>query len=210
MTARTERFRTAWRDGTLLNAFPVAVLLPLFLLGLTNDRPQSFSILDPAAPVWLESAARWCAALFVVYFPIVAYLRRQQSNAFNQIGTLAYCISLAPLSLGFLTHQMQWQIFTPSCGAPTVSDYHWFILDNLAKGALADIMESFHLNIYRCPPDPESIVASISTFLVRLFSTAVVLYTMAKVYRRWRRKIIRVQQDALYDPVNRDREPNLG
>ena len=41
-------------------------------------------------------------------------------------------------------------LFFPECAAATVKDYYLFVLDNLAKGVLVDVLESYNINLYRC------------------------------------------------------------
>jgi hypothetical protein len=97
------------------------------------------------------------------------------------IGT----ILMLPMFLAALSF-LGLDFFGASCNPPKMRDYTMLALDSLAKGMLLDFMESYDLHIYRCKPNAV-ISAQTVIFLIRTFSSVILLWFVARVYRSWRR-----------------------
>lgn len=74
--------------------------------------------------------------------------------------------------------------FFSGCAQPTPWDYYLYVLDCLAKGALFDLMESYSLSLYTCEPNAQSFVVSTTTFVLRVFSASVIVWAVARTWRR--------------------------
>ena len=91
----------------------------------------------------------------------------------SMLFLLGFCtfVGSLPGMLAGLTTSLGILLFDGSCLSPTIRDVAWLVLDNLVKGALLDIMESFHIDFFTCPVNCQSWAASTIVFSVRLLST---------------------------------------
>ncbi len=108
----------------------------------------------------------------------------------------AILLPLALLSFPFLLLVVDWfwshSILDPACGGRAVSDYFLLAIDNLAKGLALDLLESFHIDLYACPPRANSFIASSSIFAIRSFTSYILIYAVIKLYgsRQFKRDMI--------------------
>ncbi len=93
-----------------------------------------------------------------------------------------------PLVLIMLSTLGLINIFNVACGSIYVRDFYWFILDNIAKGAIIDFMQSYNINIYSCAQNNNFITSTI-VFTIRIFSTYVVIWLGITAYKAIRQPI---------------------
>ena len=115
----------------------------------------------------------------------VGLLSRLRSNSFIMALIAAHAVAFLPfllllLSVGFGIPRL-------SCAQPRMIDFTWLAYDSIAKGLLLDFMESFHLDLHtdRCRPLKESWGTSTIIFLLRGFSTYVVVWLLYRLSMRF-------------------------
>jgi hypothetical protein len=74
------------------------------------------------------------------------------------------------------------QLFDDQCRNPQMVQVTWLVIDSMAKGALLDLMESFHINLSACAPNRHSWTASSIIFLIRGFSTYFVVWSIMMLW----------------------------
>jgi hypothetical protein len=72
-------------------------------------------------------------------------------------------------------------LYFPACDGLGPRDYYLFVLDCLAKGAILDFFESYHIDLYRCAPARHSFTVSTTVFLVRAFATSTFFWCLLLV-----------------------------
>jgi hypothetical protein len=63
---------------------------------------------------------------------------------------LQWPLAFIPFGVMMLDKAASWSLLDPACATGSISDYFLLTLDSLAKGALIDFFESFHINLYAC------------------------------------------------------------
>jgi uncharacterized membrane protein YidH (DUF202 family) len=66
-------------------------------------------------------------------------------------------------------------LFTNSCDNPRGRDYYWYVFDNIVKGAILDLFQSYHINFWTCEPDKTKIVSSVSFFIRSVVTYVLIL-----------------------------------
>jgi hypothetical protein len=99
------------------------------------------------------------------------------------VGLLLLTTIVFMLSLAALDAFTGGVILDTSCSSRTYREYGWFVLDSLAKGTIVDLLESFEIDLYRCPP-AKTIYAKAATFLIRSYSTYVVVWWLFRFMKR--------------------------
>jgi hypothetical protein len=81
------------------------------------------------------------AALLIalVLFPIYRKRLKDRERHVSQFTNSLIYLAIIPYALTCLTPNL----FVASCGVPHVSDFFWYTVDNVAKGALIDVLQSF-------------------------------------------------------------------
>jgi hypothetical protein len=95
-------------------------------------------------------------------------------------------VAFIPWVLAVLHVTGLFQLFPPAaCPGPEIRDFHLFVLDNIAKGAFIDLVQSFHISLAHCSPS-DSYVASGVSFMLRLYTSAIMVAAAVKAWRIWR------------------------
>lgn len=143
---------------------------------------------DDAAEILFWGAAFSVMVTGLVVFILINRIFKQTVGMTVLYGGLPTLFYL-PLSLLFfpsalfLADQM-WgaQLFDPACGAARVPDYFLLAADGLVKGFALDFMESFHIDLFSCRANPDSVVASTFVFLMRCFTSYVLVFAIVQIY----------------------------
>lgn len=105
----------------------------------------------------------------------------------SAVGVAVYfCFStfFAFFATVFLAHYyFSLDVFDPTCRTITSVDYSWFVWDALAKGATFDVLESFNIDLYRCRPNKNSVVASVLQLIFRSISSLVLVVLLFDIAR---------------------------
>jgi hypothetical protein len=143
-------------------------------------------------------AALTMLMLFVALF-LLLYRRQRMAFGATRVGEprsvamMLLMIGILPFALIATDMLTGWQLLDPSCSARHVPDYFWLTLDSLAKGAVLDVLESFHIDFYACGASRQSLIASAEVFGMRTFTTYIVVFGLVQIYSnnvRMRRDII--------------------
>jgi hypothetical protein len=124
--------------------------------------------------------------MLVIFILVVKFLKEfslddRPSDApevvkyFISFEMLLLAVLTLPLFLSAVATTFSLQLLDPACPTPRLKEYTWLVLDSVAKGMLLDLMESFHIDIHTCGPNDRSYVASTVVFLIRSFSTYIVV-----------------------------------
>jgi hypothetical protein len=90
--------------------------------------------------------------------------------------------ALPPLVAGIST-TLRVELLDKSCGSPQMRDVAWLVIDSLAKGALVDFMESFHVDLHTCPANRHSWATSIIVFTIRMISTLGFVWYLSRLLK---------------------------
>lgn len=206
-------FRQTWaRVWPYLRKMLVAIGAILLILTIVVYGSVAFS----DEPLAFERTARDVTVVAFVYVvPIGIFvlwrmfkIRHRAADEVTASGwgdTFFFMLFIANLALGLslllaaLAYSFSLTIFNPeTCPNPAVKDVSWLVMDSFAKGVLFDLMESFQLDLN---PDgnPCQLVregnasywfTSSYIFLIRLFSTYMVVWFILRVWQRWRPALV--------------------
>jgi hypothetical protein len=123
------------------------------------------------------------AALFVGLVLILLY-RKMLRDRDRHVGQFTNSMILSGMVPFFLTCYAP-TLFVPACGVPHVSDFFWYTLDNVAKGALIDVLQSFHIDFFACEPRRVFWVSCIN-LAIRSYVSAIVVWFGVRALMRWR------------------------
>jgi len=99
------------------------------------------------------------------------------------LGTSGAFLFALPLGLGMVDKDAGVGfLLDSSCRDLSYRDYHWYLLDSLAKGAVLDFLESFDINLWTCPPRKTPLVGLI-TFAIRTCMTTLSLWLLVHWWR---------------------------
>jgi hypothetical protein len=139
---------------------------------------------------WLKSPLpddKVSLALILLFFLVAATVGALLSREFRAESWLA-ALTLFPsayflsaISLKYLDLQLGPFLFAAGC-TPHVSDYFYYVLDNIAKGAVLDFLQSFGINLWKCSPQRGVVVGTI-TFALRSYTTYVVIFALVRFWR---------------------------
>ena len=93
-----------------------------------------------------------------------------------------YVAAFLPIMISILVTYAGVQLFDDQCRDPQMAQVTWLVIDSMAKGALLDFMESFHIDLSACAPNRHSWTASSIIFLIRGFSTYFVVWAIMMLW----------------------------
>ena len=126
---------------------------------------------------------------YVTYLPVRTY------------SLIQFPLAFIPVSIMMIDRALSWSLLNPACATQSTRDYFLLSLDALAKGAVIDLFESFHVDVFACGPNKDSVVASLIVFAVRSFSTYVMVYSVVRVFLRHAQLTEAAARRAQTDPV---------
>jgi hypothetical protein len=89
-----------------------------------------------------------------------------------------------PIGLVMLDQARGVTIFGEQCPTASLSDYSYFVLDNFAKGALIDVLQSFNIDLYRCAPVKSNLYVSLCNLFLRSYMTYIVVWAFLGIWVR--------------------------
>jgi hypothetical protein len=164
-----------------------AIALAIFPVGLSGLGDDMFTP-GPAARISSDTAKLIFGGFGVVAIIFLMWVHhgsRQRLPVTTPLLTLSHFVSAAafiPFVLIGLT-VLGWSLFPATC-TPRVSDYFWFTFDNLAKGAIVDLFESFGVDFNTCQPKRDVFVGS-ANFAIRSYSTYFLVMLALRVWQQW-------------------------
>ena len=184
----------------LVAAILIGGLLYLLYYALRTDfsalpanQYMNLNLPAPAYDVWF---IYWIVR-FVIFNPMLtfgllavclAFAIRRSSDmptslelALTLVASL-YVAAFLPIIISILVAYAGIQLFDAACPNPQMAQVTWLVIDSMAKGALLDLMESFHIDLSACAPNKASWAASSIVFLIRAFSTYFVVWAVMKLW----------------------------
>lgn len=112
--------------------------------------------------------------------------RNNDSTIFNKIALLALVFTMMPYVFQS-TDQISPYLFNRDNCEPTLHDYALYVADNIAKGFIVDILESYRINLWElrgCEPNRSFFVGTLS-LLIRSLVSFGVIYLAVKIWKRY-------------------------
>jgi hypothetical protein len=175
---------TLRRTLTWMTIVDVFVIL-VFYWGIREHAPAREQSLSPLSIIAVLLIVAGMAVCFAYYRLVV--IRREGGT---HMEALALVLLATPLLVVLLIDViMDADIFekTGRCAAPSVRDYYLYVSDNIAKGVLIDLMQSYGIDLFECRPKRSWEVGTLN-FLIRSYSTYLVIWAAAQLWVAWRRR----------------------
>lgn len=129
---------------------------PLNAVALDPDHLQTANI--------FEFIVRYTAVVSLAGGAIL-YRRWIKEHTSLSLAVLFFVLSIVPINIESIDRYAPFLF--PEQGCPHhSSDYFWYVFDNVLKGALLDLLESYHLNAFACVPANTIAVGTLS-FAIR-------------------------------------------
>jgi hypothetical protein len=155
-----------------------------FAVGLIDTKPI---VTEPKSKAWLML---FCCTFIGATSILAGFLVR---GKFSPDSDYVGMILISPFAFLSIAHALRLYeqvggpfLFSPDCGPTSMSDYCFYVLDNIAKGAILDFFQSFDINLWRCPPRRGSFAVGVINFALRTFTTYVVIWAAVRIVTDFR------------------------
>jgi hypothetical protein len=150
---------------------------------LSDANPREMPISITSACIGLSLLAVALVIRFQVSDPLAPRNRFAVFDLFMMLVVILSLLPVLPILIAGSANYFSIEILDPGCANPSMKSVTWLVIDSLAKGGLLDLMESFHVDLYTCPPNRDSLAVSCIVFALRCFSTYVIVWFVIKLWR---------------------------
>ena len=171
------------RTATSLNIIFLVFGVAMFAAGLSA--PHNYQL-----PWWTIYIFPFGLLIGILYtlseLMDAQHLRYGWQRSFASLSIGIFILGFIGVCLQNLDSPSASWLFSSECGTTTLSDYYFYMLDNIAKGAVLDLLQSYDIHLWRCPPRKGSLLVGTLNFAIRGYVTYIVIRTALMAWRQWR------------------------